>query len=391
MLLRLSMPQEISQSAEHKEWLETELDEIFKRAKLPNANFTTTAIQIMAIIVPELQTLYGPDSSNGTTSRLFLKVKKLLEILPDHDLRNKRIVELGCGSENGPDQFKPWFCRFLHILGAHPVGVDIGVNDKEPFENHLQDLTREDSLKMIKSDSADIVLTDTFFDSPTLQRIQNENRIKGENTRRILFPQIQRILKPDGLYMNQSNWTKTIEDQYVTYGINDLNFDKWIKREITMYQDAAADPAKSALPANNMADLTIDQYFHEHNDSELDPVMEWRKLIHIIEPLIENIPGRDLRGKKILYISDSLSYSPENPISPALGMLNANVTSINDSSSLPEDGFDAIIIYHASCFSSASREILSYAKQHLSPEGLLLEISPNGRSYSDRIKKREEL
>jgi hypothetical protein len=145
------------------------------------------------------------------------------------DFKQKRILDLGCGStgetydsdinrknfktgkDTQPNQngkpwerpefirsFEPWFCRALHELGAECLGVDYGKLTGEEFE-HLDytDLLDPNALDSIQDNSIDLANARLLFDSPQLEKIDRRKKLKG-----VLLPQLERIVKPDGLFIH---------------------------------------------------------------------------------------------------------------------------------------------------------------------------------------------
>ncbi|MGV8152472.1 MAG: hypothetical protein ACP5OG_05305 [Candidatus Nanoarchaeia archaeon] len=126
------------------------------------------------------------------------------------DLQNKKILDLGCGS-NDPRlegfgdfedrAFEPWLCRGLYELGINPIGIDYGQLDREKFEHYSLNLIEENSLKFIPDNSIDIANASGLFSSPFLHcRIHGLNT-SGEKLREILLPQLERIVKPEGYFI----------------------------------------------------------------------------------------------------------------------------------------------------------------------------------------------
>lgn len=120
------------------------------------------------------------------------------------NIQNKRILDLGCGSHRGtyesrnwdPPIWEPWLCRALTKLGANPIGVDIGDLSEERFEHYQINLLSENSLNIIPDNSIDITNAELLYDSPTLQEMPG-----GRNLRDLLIPQLERVIKPEGFFI----------------------------------------------------------------------------------------------------------------------------------------------------------------------------------------------
>ena len=122
------------------------------------------------------------------------------------ELEGKTIIDLGCGSISKDDQgkfcknriFEPWLCRTLVELDANVTGIDFKKNNYELFAFYQVDLF-EKRLDFIDCFSADVVNASQLFNSPSQRYSSN-----GRNLRRILFPQVERILKPKGYFVYDS-------------------------------------------------------------------------------------------------------------------------------------------------------------------------------------------
>ena len=160
-----------------------------------------------------------------------LKFERLEEIFGDlENLKDKRILDLGCGSrpridlskwaklvESNPSEhndsgkyyqrmgslvtnmdlvigqrdFEPWLCRILVELGAKPVGVDIGNLEGEEFEHYQLDLNIEGALNIFPDKSFDAINMRLLLSSPTFGTPSNEIIKELEKQR-------DRLLKDDG-------------------------------------------------------------------------------------------------------------------------------------------------------------------------------------------------
>jgi SAM-dependent methyltransferase len=137
-------------------------------------------------------------------------ITRICEILGTN-LKRKRILDLGCGStgqsqdshmmgrNDGHFYNEPWLSRALYHLGARPIGVDIGRLVDEKFEHHSIDLLEPDALRFLKDHSVHLAIASRLFSSPQF------NRLGGIETefRKILDPQLERVLKPSGVFLYQ--------------------------------------------------------------------------------------------------------------------------------------------------------------------------------------------
>jgi len=120
------------------------------------------------------------------------------------NLRNKRILDLGCGSVDSPDapygdkrkerMFEPWLCRGLHELGTQVLGVDLGNLSGEEFLGRSLDLRRPDVLRFIQPHSVELITAFQFFSSPVIRSYRKEIWEQ-------LLPEINTLLKPNGTFL----------------------------------------------------------------------------------------------------------------------------------------------------------------------------------------------
>jgi SAM-dependent methyltransferase len=153
--------------------------------------------------------MYSPEKYD-TEFRQWLENKLLNQVLPfyevlDGNLEEKRILDLGCGSRGrtyestqmGDDKiWEPWLCRALYSLGASPIGIDVGDLEGEKFEHKNLDLLSIDSLSFLDDDSIDVAHADLLFDSPELGRRRGYHTLRG-----LLIPQLERVVKPNGFFL----------------------------------------------------------------------------------------------------------------------------------------------------------------------------------------------
>src|SRR3989344_6138822 len=91
----------------------------------------------------------------STTYQQLAHILAVLKFLPqgNFDVRDKTILDLGCGSSNSPDgkDYSPHLKRILHDMGANIVGFDLRKDDYEAFPpTFTGDLTRPDSLRVVR-------------------------------------------------------------------------------------------------------------------------------------------------------------------------------------------------------------------------------------------------
>lgn len=155
-------------------------------------------------------------------------------------IQGKTFLDLGCGSTSydhsfgfdnymnqtrGKDRtFEPWLCRFLHELGARVVGIDVGNLAGEKFEHYSLDLLAENALACIPDHSVDYVHSKLLYSSPQLgnmvrkshfpqiaEEVKDQSRpywnvgdqeqLAERVLKQRLLPQIERVLKLDGIYL----------------------------------------------------------------------------------------------------------------------------------------------------------------------------------------------
>lgn len=142
----------------------------------------------------KLEKIYGEE---------YLKYDPLERIFSLTDPKGKTILDLGCGSKETHEEtfsskvYEPWLSRALHELGANVIGIDLGSLEDERFTGYQINLTKENSLNFLKTNSIDIAIASSFFDSPAL----NHNYKSGPETFKILLPQLERIVKNDGYFI----------------------------------------------------------------------------------------------------------------------------------------------------------------------------------------------
>lgn len=175
--------------------------------------------------LPDLKTRLKKkyEIDNATTQRLhaplecFDRLKILSRIFGGHphdfsSLKDKRILDLACGSMDRTDAFgyqncqafEPWFCRSLFEIGASPVGIDIRAQENEEFEWYQRDLRDHQALAMLPPASFDAINMTRLFDcrfdnSPTLNGICPPHQIPF--LRQHIFKEAARLLKQEGHFL----------------------------------------------------------------------------------------------------------------------------------------------------------------------------------------------
>ena len=160
-------------------------------------------------IEQRLEEKYKFDLSYGTFTA---KIGPTLEVL-GRDAKGKVILNLGCGSTgNSKDYelykreriFEPWVCRAFHLMGARVIGIDIGKLDGKEFEHYSLDLLVSGALDFLADKSVDITNARALFDSEQLESMKGYQKIC-----RVLLPQLERIVKSEGVFLyTKSNGIK---------------------------------------------------------------------------------------------------------------------------------------------------------------------------------------
>ena len=158
-----------------------------------NVNIRDETIELYFKISKKLESIYGASQ---------LQIFKFCSIFQFGNPKDKKILELGCGSNNSKDNFfnsrtfEPWLLRALHEYGTNPIGIDISNLRDESFEGHSIDLSKTNALDQFSDNMFDIVCAYSFFDSPFLDSSYNPKIIFNK-----LIPQLERIIKPEGYFI----------------------------------------------------------------------------------------------------------------------------------------------------------------------------------------------
>ena len=143
------------------------------------------------------------NEQSAAYSRISRPLKEIL-YQTDCKLENKKILDLGSGCCPPLDflgrnkrTFEPWLCRTLNLIGAHPIGIDIGNLDKEEFEHYSLNLLDKNSLAFIPNKSIEIIHSRLLYSSPTLMDKYGFEKLYPD----YLFPQLKRIAKSNGVYI----------------------------------------------------------------------------------------------------------------------------------------------------------------------------------------------
>lgn len=140
------------------------------------------------------------------------------------DIRNKRILDIACGSNSsklpassflssllggrsvGTNRgftalFEPWFCRLLLEMEATPVGIDFGDLEHELFIYYHVDLGKTGALDFLPDASFDGIQDSRLFGSPefTAEFPDPADRVKVAHE---IVRQEQRLLKVDGIMIH---------------------------------------------------------------------------------------------------------------------------------------------------------------------------------------------
>ncbi len=166
------------------------------------------------------------DAESGTEEILLQMLGRLAASYPHlPDLQGQKILDIACGSNtsrapglihvNSPfgkstlrqakegytTLFEPWFCRILLVLGAKPVGVDMGDLDGETFDHYHVDLGKPGALDFLPGHSFDAVQDSRLFGSPefTAQFPHQADRLKVAQE---ISRQEHRLLKADSIIIH---------------------------------------------------------------------------------------------------------------------------------------------------------------------------------------------
>tara|TARA_Y100000310_G_scaffold337561_1_gene424919 strand:+ start:75 stop:617 length:543 start_codon:yes stop_codon:yes gene_type:complete len=159
-------------------------------------------------IESKLDKKYCLNDERGTSQYVLQIMSQLARIYQavDNEIEGRKILDLGCGEVSGNEwdkpgshTFEPWLCRSLIELGASPVGVDIGDNPKAEFEFYKVNLASPNSLSFLEDNSIDVANANMLFDSPYLHY---HLHMKGKTLKENLIPQLERIIKPNGVFLH---------------------------------------------------------------------------------------------------------------------------------------------------------------------------------------------
>ncbi len=157
--------------------------------------------------------------------------QKILKIL-DYETSGKRILDLWCGAKKGnveskyfKQRYQPWLGRFIHATrdktGIDYVGVDIGDLSSEKFNGIQMDLLKKNCLtNNFIENQFDLVISKRLFDSPELEKqisnTESELNATYESALELkanILPQIERILKPDWIFLWQGGNTELFKSK----------------------------------------------------------------------------------------------------------------------------------------------------------------------------------
>jgi len=169
-------------------------------------------------IEKRLKIFFTKEYSNKKNESHIAMINQMNHVLfaTSGNLENKRILDLGCGS-NDPHlegkgifndrMFEPWLCRGLLELGAIPIGIDIGDLSKEKFEHYQLNLLGLNCLNFIPNSSIDITNAHELFNSPHLNQSYMGLNSSGRELKEILLPQLKRIVKPKGYFIYSDDYS----------------------------------------------------------------------------------------------------------------------------------------------------------------------------------------
>ncbi|MBN1377565.1 hypothetical protein JW949_04520 [Candidatus Woesearchaeota archaeon] len=126
------------------------------------------------------------------------------------ELENKKILDLGCGANREKweknRRYEPWLCRALLIMGAKPIGIDIGNLDKEKFEHYNIDLDTIDIEKLGDKykHSVDLANARSLFSSPI--RTSKKMHLSYDVLKESLVFRIEKIIKKEGFFIYLKDW-----------------------------------------------------------------------------------------------------------------------------------------------------------------------------------------
>jgi hypothetical protein len=152
---------------------------------------------------------FFPEEDYDSDFQFWLMIKITNQLLPIYNAMSgnfsgQKILDLGCGSPSDtyeskkydPKKYEPWLCRVLLELGTHPIGIDMGNLETEKFEHYSLNFLVPDSLSFLGDASIDVAHVDLLFDSPSTPEEMHYDHFK-----KILIPQLERIVKSDGFYI----------------------------------------------------------------------------------------------------------------------------------------------------------------------------------------------
>ena len=124
------------------------------------------------------------------------------------DIKNKRILDIGCGNTKKRDMFsgegyEPWNARFFSLLGADVIGIDFDKADGEIYKHIQADLTKTPIREAVGKDRKfDIAIASFFFISPTLHQLVG---LYQNSFNESIFKQVYDILDDNGVFIVSPN------------------------------------------------------------------------------------------------------------------------------------------------------------------------------------------
>jgi hypothetical protein len=148
------------------------------------------------------------------------QLSRLLEIMGGIEgVRNKLILDLGCGSKGTRDKYdeavtvyEPWLCRALYHLGAFPLGIDLFHSEwnEEPFCGMRADLSLPgDVLSSLPDSSFHHIQNHRFLSDPAIPiqliatspyLFRETNPMIRSMMHSVLLEEAERLLRDGGTY-----------------------------------------------------------------------------------------------------------------------------------------------------------------------------------------------
>lgn len=278
----------------------------------PNANVDQICTQIVDTFFAEkgIDTFY----LFAERERLIKKLSVLLKHHPGVNIFEKTIIDLGSGHDGKSEisglhdpRNEPWFCRLLHRLGIPVIGIDIGPMHEEPFRNFQADLTANGSLNFLPDELADVVIADNFYTTEEhLYRKPDRPEFSYRTIRQTLFPQIRRILKPRGFYLENDEISF---DHYHLHYACELDHEQYSIREVGHHLKEitnASDQIRfhTAIKIASLILPYLTREYNYHPDHDSFNLIEFH-CGAILEKIAQIIPPADFHSLPIIEFTGS--------------------------------------------------------------------------------------